>query len=60
METLFKFALLVCIIVGGLTLMGYWFPKQLASTLFHIGQYSITGGLVLIAVLFYVGIKAIK
>jgi len=60
METLIKFTLVACIIVGGLTLMAHFAPKYLGMCLFHVGEYAVTGSIMLIAVLFYAGIKAIK
>lgn len=60
METLFKFMLIALIIVGGFTLMSHYYPQILCATFFHLGTYAISGGMLLIAGLFYVGIKAIN
>jgi len=52
--------LVVCIILGGLSLMGHFAPQLIGMTVFHVAGYTITGGLIGAAILFYCGITAIS
>lgn len=54
-----KFILVLLLIIGGFTLASHFTPQLLTMQLFHLGQYTVTGAIVLIGALFYAGIKTI-
>lgn len=60
MNVLIKLFLMVCIIIGGISLMHNFIPKYIGMIMFHLGQYAITGELCAVAVLFWFGIVAVN
>lgn len=57
---MFKLILIALIIVGGFTLMAKYYPQFLGLNFFHMGQYTLTGGIALILVLAYAGFKCVS
>lgn len=57
---MFKLLLVFLILVGGYTLVARYYPQLLGMNLLHLGQFTITGGIVLIAGLVYIGLKCVS
>lgn len=55
-----KIILILLIVLGGFGLMSRYAPQFLGLTLFHIGEYAISGGVVLIGLLLYAGFKCVN
>jgi len=57
---MFKLLLIFLIVVGGFTLTARYYPNFLGMHLFQLGQFSLTGGILLIIILIYFGFKCVS
>jgi len=57
---MFKILLVFLIVIGGFTLANQYAPQLLGMQLFHFGQYTLTGGILLVILLGYTGFKCIS